>query len=97
MISIKTEEEIVLMRGANAIVRDLLLYLEEHIKPGITTKRFVVIPGLICSSRYKRRSLTIAFAPLMRTISSSVLIEIIKHLYNFIKDCGRFIIAVDAL
>ena len=39
MISIKTEEEIVLMRGANAIVRDLLLYLEEHIKPGITTKR----------------------------------------------------------
>lgn len=38
MITIKTDEEIVLMRKANGIVRDLLLYLEEHVKEGITTR-----------------------------------------------------------
>lgn len=37
MIFIKSNEEIKLMREANAIVRDLLLYLEEKVKPGIST------------------------------------------------------------
>ena len=39
MISIKTKEEIELMRKANQIVRDLLLYMEECVKVGITTKK----------------------------------------------------------
>ena len=39
MISIKTKEEIELMRKANQIVRDLLLYMEENVKVGITTKQ----------------------------------------------------------
>ena len=38
MITIKTPEEIELMRKANQIDRDTLLMLEEHVKPGITTK-----------------------------------------------------------
>ena len=38
MVTIKTLEEIELMRKANQIDRDCLLMLEEHIKPGITTK-----------------------------------------------------------
>lgn len=37
MINIKTDAEIKLMREANIIVRDLLKYIEEHIKPGIST------------------------------------------------------------
>ena len=37
MIFIKSNEEIKLMRIANGIVRDLLLYLEEKVKPGIST------------------------------------------------------------
>lgn len=39
MITIKSSEEIELMRKANQIDRDCLLMLEEHIKPGITTKQ----------------------------------------------------------
>ena len=39
MINVKSKEEINLMRHAGAIVRDTLLYLEEKICPGMTTKR----------------------------------------------------------
>jgi methionyl aminopeptidase len=39
MINLKSKEEINLMRHAGAIVRDTLLYLEEKICPGMTTKR----------------------------------------------------------
>ena len=38
MISLKSKDEIELMRRANGIVRDLLLYMEENVKVGITTK-----------------------------------------------------------
>ncbi len=38
MIYIKTDKEIQMMREANLIVRDLLLYLEEKVRPGVTTK-----------------------------------------------------------
>ena len=38
MVTIKTLEEIELMRKANQIDRDCLLMLEEHVKPGVTTK-----------------------------------------------------------
>ena len=37
MIFIKSDDEIKLMRIANGIVRDLLEYLEEKVKPGIST------------------------------------------------------------
>lgn len=37
MINIKTDAEIKLMREATAVVRDLLLYIEEYIRPGIST------------------------------------------------------------
>lgn len=37
MIYIKSQQEIEQMRDANAIVRDVLLYLEEKVKPGIST------------------------------------------------------------
>ena len=39
MIKIKTEQEIALMRKACEITRDTLLMLEQHIKPGVTTKQ----------------------------------------------------------
>lgn len=39
MITIKTEEEIILMRKANQIVRDTLDYLQEKVKEGMTTKQ----------------------------------------------------------
>lgn len=39
MINVKSKDEINLMRHAGAIVRDTLLYLEEKICPGMTTKR----------------------------------------------------------
>lgn len=39
MINIKSPEEIECMRQAGAILRDCLLFLEEKVKPGITTKR----------------------------------------------------------
>lgn len=37
MINIKTDAEIKLMKEANLIVRDLLKYIEEFVKPGIST------------------------------------------------------------
>lgn len=37
MINVKTGSELEKMRIANGIVRDLLLFLEEHIKEGVTT------------------------------------------------------------
>lgn len=37
MINIKTPDELVLMRKANIIVRDVLLRIEEHIKEGVST------------------------------------------------------------
>ena len=37
MINIKTPAEIEYMRIANGIVRDLLLYMEEIVKEGVTT------------------------------------------------------------
>lgn len=37
MVTVKTAEQIELMRKANQIVRDTLLLIEEKIKPGITT------------------------------------------------------------
>ena len=37
MINIKSDDEIAKMRIANGIVRDLLLYLGEHVKVGVTT------------------------------------------------------------
>lgn len=39
MVTVKTAEEIGLMRKANQIVRDTLNLLEEKIKPGMTTKQ----------------------------------------------------------
>lgn len=39
MITIKSSEEIELMRKANQIDRDCLLMLQDHIKPGISTKK----------------------------------------------------------
>lgn len=39
MVTVKTAEEIELMRKANQIVRDTLNLLEEKIKPGMTTKQ----------------------------------------------------------
>ena len=39
MIKVKTEQELVLMRKACEITRDTLLMLEQHIKPGVTTKQ----------------------------------------------------------
>lgn len=39
MVTVKTAEEIGLMRKANQIVRDTLDLLEEKIKPGMTTKQ----------------------------------------------------------
>ncbi len=39
MVTIKTDEEIALMRKANEIVRDVLSLVEEKIKPGMTTKQ----------------------------------------------------------
>lgn len=39
MIYIKSAEELALMRISNGIVRDALLYVEERIKPGVTTKQ----------------------------------------------------------
>ena len=39
MITVKTAEEIGLMRKANQIVRDSLSLIEEKIKPGMTTKQ----------------------------------------------------------
>ena len=39
MIYIKSNDEIKLMREANLIVRDLLAYLEEKVKPGISTAK----------------------------------------------------------
>ena len=38
MITIKTRDEVELMRKANLIDRDCLMMLGEHVKPGITTK-----------------------------------------------------------
>lgn len=38
MVTVKTAQEIELMRKANQIVRDTLLLIEEKIKPGMTTK-----------------------------------------------------------
>lgn len=43
MITIKTNEEIELMRKAGAIVRDVLELLQEKAKPGITTRRLDAI------------------------------------------------------
>ncbi|NCA66644.1 MAG: type I methionyl aminopeptidase [Clostridia bacterium] len=37
MINVKTPDELVIMRKANLIVRDVLLRIEDHIKPGVTT------------------------------------------------------------
>lgn len=37
MINIKTDSEVAAMREANAIVRDLLCYIEEHVKEGVST------------------------------------------------------------
>ncbi len=37
MISVKTSEELVIMRKASLIVRDVLLMLEDHIKEGVST------------------------------------------------------------
>lgn len=37
MIYVKTDSEIARMRIANGIVRDLLAYMEEHVKAGVTT------------------------------------------------------------
>lgn len=37
MIIIKSENEIILMREAGRIVRDTLNFIEEHIKPGVST------------------------------------------------------------
>ncbi len=39
MIKIKSSAEIECMRKSGALLRDLLLYLEELVKPGISTKR----------------------------------------------------------
>ena len=39
MVTVKTAEEIGLMRKANQIVRDSLSLIEEKIKPGMTTKQ----------------------------------------------------------
>lgn len=39
MVTVKTAEEIGLMRKANQIVRDSLALIEEKIKPGMTTKQ----------------------------------------------------------
>lgn len=38
MIYIKTDAEIKLMREANQIVRDLLLYIGDYVKPGVSTQ-----------------------------------------------------------
>ncbi len=43
MITIKTEQEIEYMRQAGAIVRDVLLIVEEHAKPGVTTRKLNTI------------------------------------------------------
>lgn len=37
MINIKTSEEIMVMRKANVVVRDVLLRIEDHIKEGVST------------------------------------------------------------
>lgn len=37
MINVKSDSEIAKMRQANGIVRDLLVYLEEHVKVGVST------------------------------------------------------------
>ncbi|MEG1662536.1 MAG: type I methionyl aminopeptidase [Clostridia bacterium] len=39
MINLKSPSEIELMRQAGKLLRDLLLYLEDKVKPGITTKK----------------------------------------------------------
>ncbi len=39
MIKLKTPEEIECMRRSGGILRDCLLFLEERVKPGMTTKR----------------------------------------------------------
>ncbi len=39
MITIKSEREISIMRASGQITRDLLEMLEEHVKPGVTTKQ----------------------------------------------------------
>lgn len=39
MINIKSPSEIECMRRSGAILRDCLLFLEERVKPGVTTKR----------------------------------------------------------
>lgn len=39
MIILKSKSEIELMRKSGAILRDLLLYLEEKVKPGVSTKK----------------------------------------------------------
>ncbi|HQC54618.1 MAG TPA: type I methionyl aminopeptidase [Clostridia bacterium] len=43
MITIKTEQEIEYMRQAGAVVRDVLAIVEEHAKPGITTRKLNTI------------------------------------------------------
>ena len=43
MITIKTNSEIELMRDAGKILRDCLLLVGEHVKPGITTKQLDMI------------------------------------------------------
>ena len=39
MINIKSSAEIECMRKSGAILRDCLLFLEETVKPGVSTKR----------------------------------------------------------
>jgi len=39
MINLKTPSEIECMRKSGAMLRDLLLYLEERVKPGVSTKK----------------------------------------------------------
>lgn len=51
MISIKTEEEIEYMKVAGAIVGDTHHYLEQFIKPGITTKELDVLADKYILSR----------------------------------------------
>ncbi len=51
MISIKTNEEIELMKVAGSIVGDTHHYLEQYIKPGITTKELDVLAKKYILSR----------------------------------------------
>ena len=39
MINLKSSAEIGLMRKSGQVLRDLLLYLEEKVRPGISTKK----------------------------------------------------------